>query len=224
MSSALYILCIDIEATGQLLDKHGMIQFGAVLMDPNTRKIARWNNGMGEEVKFSSWLNLSDGYRVYGWCEDTVRDFWAKHPEIYQRAIYESSNGPSPLIVMNQFVNWLETVKNEFTSNIQVLLDTCAFDSSFMNLYLSRYANHKGLNFITGKYRPTHNTKSWYLGLGKKAPHEDAWNTEIHACFQLKCKKSSFSDLNNVHDALRDATYIGRVYCEMVVNMKKSNF
>jgi hypothetical protein len=132
----------DTEVTGPSLRKNALINLAATTIDLSTY----------EEVdSIDLVVNMIEGTV---WDEDTVQNFWQKHPQLAaMRDVVIAGEGLEPQKAMDMFVTFLRKYKDPTCNNIAICCDHSEIDSSWVNLYLAEYG-HPPLHMIYDDFVP----------------------------------------------------------------------
>lgn len=230
------LISFDIEATGQNLINHAMIELGVAILRTDT----------GKTLLKKKWdIKLIEGRT---WDLTTLKEFWnndswkALPPgpkRDQEEAIYNQKQervkrvnegkGTDFKVVMNEFMELAEKAKNEFaggdSDRVRLASNTVAFDSSWVNVYLSLadlpclhilYADENGRrkmndvistsDVIRGYARTTHAQE-----LQQKKLH--GWySSKTYAREKLKIPEYVQVQASHDHSAENDAEHIGKTY------------
>jgi len=112
-----YYLAIDVEAAGQSLALHHLIQLGAAVIDGrNTKLKERWSSYVAEQPNKA-------------WEERCVVEFWNLHPKQFSRAKIEMAKAPNIEDVGVAFRAWLTVIFAKYgENNITIVFDTSGYD------------------------------------------------------------------------------------------------
>ncbi len=202
-----HFIVVDIETTGPNCLKHSMIEFAATF----------WAVGGLNPIGTLDFM-LGQPSDVE-WCERTLNEVWNSpknvmdNTTLLQRLEKRLSETPlfEPEDAMRAFVKWCIAVEDSMESDERVVFisDTNSFDTTFLNVYLCRFAPDaaSGLDWIFGEYRPTFHIDAFYLGLGKTMR---CWNTEQAALNFLKLEFPDWvTERKEDHTALNDCLSLG---------------
>lgn len=205
-----HYLALDIETTGPGAIRHRMVAFGAAVVDVASGAVVS---------DFRALLALgdhSDG-RPYGWDERTYNEFWIKRengktPLETLRVLYGDGDPESERGAMVRFVEWARAHFDTFADMV-IIVDTAAFDTTFLNVALDRHTDVHNLLYMRGpdKYRPVRDVSSFHMGVGRQTPAQGLFGSEKAALAALALADDVLpAKTSHDHDPRNDATYIGK--------------
>lgn len=174
---------VDVETDGPIPGQNSLLSIGAAALVGD-----KWET-------FSVNLAEADGA-----CQDeqTMREFWAKHPEAYEAT---RQNALAPAVAMTQFAEWLRGLpgKPVFVGY------PVAFDFMFTHWYFIRYRGHDpfGLSGLDIKTMAMALLKTPFRGTTKRV-----------------MPKHWFSDDPHTHIAVDDALEQGKLFHSILAEMR----
>lgn len=127
----MYYFGIDIETTGQFLNKNAIIAIGCVVI-----------NEKGEELEtFESYLKIPDG-RV--WEERCVNEFWSKNEDTLSFIKMRMKNPIKEMILLEE---WLNKIDLKYGSELVVLSDNPSFDFAWIDTYLHIFTDRPSIYY-----------------------------------------------------------------------------
>lgn len=201
------IISFDAECSGGNLETHAMVELGAAAVKFSDKVVI----SLGE---WGSVMSVPDGR---GWDADCVDNFWNTTPALKAKKEVVEKTPISPVTAMSQFVAWVEFIVKHCaggdSSRVRFVTDNSAFDSAWVGLYLSKFADHEPLPTFFGKFQAVIDTSSYHQGLARidhveerKRKRGTGHFSEDKACREaLKVPDDIVSvvphDHNPVHDA-----------------------
>ncbi len=185
----MFVLAIDIEAAGGCPKENWATQLGAACIDLS--KYDPTDPTKCLVSTFNSYIRCPEG-RI--WEERCVREFWAKHPEVYAKTIEECAKAPSVAEVMISFLAWIDALPRP----IVLATDCPAFDFIWLQELLPP---GKKLLYLFGDYDTDPiDLHSYMQGFFHKG-------LEVTSVRDLK--RHLFQHLSSMpHDAVKDAEII----------------
>ena len=147
--AALYLLAIDVEATGQGIRTNFMTAIGAALVECNTLK---------KVAGFHSYLAQPEDTC---WEARCVREFWAKHPEVWEETKKKVAMADKPELVMDRFRAWVAEVTSG--KRVKIVFDTAGFDQAWVDYYLGNI----NCLYLLGYYDQPMDISSYMRGVGR---------------------------------------------------------
>lgn len=204
-----YYFAIDVETTGQFIDKNAMIAFGCTVM----------NEKMEELENFETYMEVPEGKK---WEKRCVDEFWSKQEKAFN---FIKNRMKSPSDEMLRFEKWLDKIDLKYGSELVVLSDTSCYDYAWINYYLGCFTGRPSIYYRLKsieddkkqyEYRRIWDTNSIYHGaLMEKKKEYIEWNLEK----ELECKNKKWE---NDHNSLNDARNIASNYIIFITKTKKN--
>eukprot|EP01080_Neovahlkampfia_damariscottae_P002321 gene2321-2789_t len=127
-----HYFAVDVETTGQYMNKNAMIAFGCTVMDQDMKEVDNF-------VTFMSIPNE----RI--WEERCVNEFWSKQKETLEHI---EKHMKEPKEEMERFSKCIDEIDLRYGSNLVVLSDFCAYDIAWINNYLEFFTNRYSLYYM----------------------------------------------------------------------------
>lgn len=218
-------ISLDVETSGQDLIDNGMVELGARSLINNQRYLLGGFNQLIELPETCHWEKA---------CIET---FWNSNEnlKIKMSKIKNKIGTMPPELVMKGFIKWckefiLRGCANQQVNRIKFISDNCSFDVSWINYYLSKYAQHYPLHVFYDRYwSAVIDTSSYAFGVSKlsyesvnEIIERNNYFSEDQACRkQLNIPITIKPTTNHDHSAVNDATYIGEEHSiHMLYNIK----
>ena len=198
MSHPKFILALDVEASGMGLRSNFLVQMGLALISVELGEVVR---------RFSSYVRQPAGTT---WEPRCVDEFWAKHPEAWERAKLALLTAPEESVVRERLLEWLAGMP----AGTRLVTDTPGYDVAWLD-YLLYDRSHMYL--FTGKesgkpeYNDVLDASSWCIGLAWKSDPDLSWKkcalrvAGDHDMTALPV----FPGVEHDHDAANDAAHTG---------------
>lgn len=220
----LYLIGLDIEASGQRLSKHAMVGLGAAVIRVSDRK---------KVAEFSSEMNIP---KDLGWEQRCLDEFWDNKKtdgfeelQAYKKRINNNAC-EEPAVAMKRFVSWLrnDVLKDIAKGDYQVLdfvSDTTSFDLTWINYYLDKYTDEGPLHlFWDNHFRDVIQANSYAQALARLNPLHcyvidqiDGWCSKTkEARKMLRIPDDIKPDAPHDHKAVHDAQNIAE---ELLIQM-----
>jgi len=220
----LYLIGLDIEASGQRLSKHAMVGLGAAVIRVSDRK---------KVAEFSSEMNIP---KELGWEQRCLNEFWDNKEtdgfeelQAYKKRI-NNNECEEPAVAMKRFVSWLrnDVLKDIAKGDYQVLdfvSDTTSFDLTWINYYLDKYTDEGPLHlFWDNHFRDVIQANSYAQALARLNPLHcyvidqiDGWCSKTkEARKMLRIPDDIKPDAPHDHKAVHDAQNIAE---ELLIQM-----
>lgn len=144
----LHTMGYDVEASGDDVRKHGLVELGVSIVDSKTNKVV---------MEFDSGLFALDKGKT--WRKETV-DWWKQTmPSRYDEACKATQTSAE---VAAKFAKFIEDVKVNFdVTQLMPTMDTTLFDKSMINAFLADH-NMPPLQTLFGSYKDVVATDSFH--------------------------------------------------------------
>lgn len=207
-----FYFAVDVETTGQFLNRNAMIAFGCTIM-----------NAKSEEVdKFEGYMKIPENREMETRCYE---EFWSKQKETFD---FIKEKAKDHKEVMESFADWLDNMDLKYGSDLVLLSNNGGYDYAWMDTYISNYTKRssiyyrlKSINKETKEktygFRRTWDTNSIYHGaltLKRKGEYVE-WNLEK----EIGCQNNKWK---NDHNPLNDARNIASNYILFIENAKNN--
>ena len=151
------ILGFDVEAAGQSLMHHHLVQVGVALIHGPTETV--WD-------RWSSYVAPQPGQR---WEPRCVTEFWEKNPEIYRAALEGMMSAPPIEEVGAQFRAFIRGILTRYDfDSVKFLVDTASFDGARLELLMGEGSLAYPLD--DGRYKWFDMSGSFYEGVARLPP------------------------------------------------------
>jgi DNA polymerase III epsilon subunit-like protein len=197
-------LVVDIETKGQHQTKNDMLCFAACIGNSLTGEI---------EDEFIVYLKHR-GAPSENWEKLCLDEFWDQPSNKQVKATMLKKiedEGVEPNLAMRAFWEWINRRPQGDIDSLIVVTDTAGFDIGFLNHYLSE-ADVPSMNYIVGNvYKPTRDSSSFHMGVGRQLPSTGLWGSDKAACKALNIDPEVFKSENpfsHDHNPLNDAKSI----------------
>lgn len=154
------IVAIDVEATGQFIDRNWPIQFGVAVVIVD-------EDGQEHEDGWGSYVRRPEG-RV--WEPRCVTEFWLKNPDVYAKALEAQDTAPDATEVATRMLDWIDRKLFGVASDkITVITDNSAYDAAWLAWLL----NHvdKSPQYLLGTYTDIIDTFAFFCGASTALEH-----------------------------------------------------
>lgn len=206
--SARYLLAIDVEASGRNVETNFMPAFGACVVDVEEKRVVN---------EFLAYLEQPPGTE---WEQRCLDEFWnnanyGKDGKTQMQLLVEARerHGTEPCeAAIRRFVDWAQSMSKRYKDELLVVSDTAAFDTTWMNVYLSKYNRPNqcvSLLYLTGEYRPVRDVSSFYHGAAGRL---QAWGGAKRVMERVQGSNEWPAWVTAVeadHNPLNDAKHIG---------------
>lgn len=215
-----HYLVIDVETSGADLVKNFLLATGACVVDSKTGCIDKSDEFL---VYYQKPLetDFEQRCRVEFW--DKKNEF-SEYTNMKLLEIQQQKFGiVDPTEGTEKFQDYLEEMAKKYVNDLVIITDTAGFDVAWINYYLGKFSSSKrilSLNYVTGKYQPTRDVTSFYMGIGCHLPEDGLWGSKEVALSILNGKFPDFKvehDHNPLNDAktiAMQATYIAKLIRE----------
>jgi len=194
------VFAIDLEATGQCTKTNFVTQIGACCID--SAKYDPLNTGACIVSRFSTYLQQPAGR---GWEERCVSEFWAKHPEQWEKTKRGVAEAPADGV--ERFLAWIKETQDPDAAKNVLVCDNSAYDFVFLDSVLPP---GRSLLYLFGDYENSPmDTHSYSLGVAERniALGEGCNKADKGALARLNTVFPTFP-VEHDHDAGNDAQVI----------------
>lgn len=194
------IVAIDVEATGQFVDRNWPIQFGiaVVILDEDDEE---------HQLGWGSYVRRPEG-RV--WEPRCVNEFWLKNPDVYAKALQAQDTAPTATEVAEQMMNWLDrTLFGVPSEKITVITDNRAYDVAWLAWLLNHI--NKSPQYLLGTYTDIIDTYSYFCGASTVLENSVYDNTREPGLRAIWKEQPQLT-----HTAVDDAMVVLRTYKAML--------
>jgi hypothetical protein len=146
----MYILAIDVEASGQGLQSNFMTCIGASLVDSTGKEIGSFSEYLAQPA-------------ACGWEQRCVDEFWSKHPALFEETKANVAKAAQPAIVMRRFRKWVLDITDGL-EDVTIVFDTAGFDQAWVDYNL----RDTSCLYLLGYYKQPRDLSSYLLGVTKQ--------------------------------------------------------
>lgn len=224
------IVAVDIETSGCMVTKHGIIALGYCVGDipretPTKKLTFDFAESIIPTVSYTSGTSTTTRQYKKRICmkltgktfeQRCKEEYWDKHPEMLEEL---TKDALEPEVGIRQFMDDIDKLEEKY--ELIFISDNSAFDFAFINYYIEYYLDRRPLSYVSGgtTYRPLFDTDAYARGaLGQD--YTDLWtyDEEVMKKFNITLPEGVKHD----HYPENDAEYIYRLHCAIILKQQTS--
>lgn len=139
------VLAVDIETSGALFTKHGIVSIGWCAGDMNGNIL---NNDLGKDANWRVCMDPAEVGRT--WEERCLREYWnaqdkdGRQPQLEQKKQFLAEAIPTKQ-AMEKFAKMVDTLDAKY--DVTILSDNPGFDIGFLSVYYSEFLGRLPISY-----------------------------------------------------------------------------